>query len=80
MATRETLQALVERQLIHQMVRTIILCDDPETRERDVDALRTFITYADPSLDVSQIDGLTRMVLQHLHLWDMLARVRAVGA
>jgi len=80
MAKRESLQAQVERQLIRQMVRTIIMCEDAGAREREVEALRTLIAYADPTLDVDLFDGLTRLVLQHLQLWGALVRVRAVGA
>jgi hypothetical protein len=75
----ETLQAVGERHLIREIVRTIILCEDAEAREREIAALRTLVEYSDPTLDVNQFDGLTRLALQHLQLWGTLTRVRAVG-
>lgn len=80
MAKVETLQAKVERQLIHQMARAILICEDKEAREREIEALCILVTYVDPSLNVALIDGLTQRILQQLQLWGpLIDRRRGAG-
>jgi hypothetical protein len=64
----ETLQAILERRLIGQMVRALDGAVGQQ-RESHLRALRDLVQYADPSLDARLFDEWTEERLRRFNLW-----------
>lgn len=64
----ETLQAILERRLISQMVRALDGAVGQQ-RESHLRALRDLVKYADPSLDARLFDEWIEERLRRFNLW-----------
>lgn len=69
MTTIESLQAMLERQLIGQLVRSLESAPSRPQAERSMYALRDLVAHADPSLDARQFDAWTEGRLRRWGLW-----------
>lgn len=69
MAEVESLQAMLERRLIKDMIRAIAAVTNEDERTRQRDVLADLIEQADVSLDSSRFDAATRLGLERLGLW-----------
>lgn len=72
----ESLQAMLERRLIGQMVRALDGSTDGQQRERHLRALRDLVQHADESLDARLFDEWTeaQLRLSGLWVWDRSPR------
>lgn len=69
MTSIESLQAMLERQLIAQLVRSLEAASARPQAERYINALRDLVTHADPTLDARQFDAWTEARLRRCNLW-----------
>jgi len=69
MSQIETLQAMLERRLIGQMVRALDAATDGQQRERRLRSLRDLVQHADQSLDARLFDEWTEARLRQSGLW-----------
>lgn len=69
MRTVESLQAVLERQLIRGLVRATLAASREGERLSHLAALDDLVRHADPSLDSASFDDWTRMCLKRFGLW-----------
>lgn len=69
MASVESLQAMLERRLIRQLVRSLAGAANALQRECYLFALRDLVQQADPSLDARLLDEWTEGQLRRWDLW-----------
>ena len=69
MTSVESLQAMLERQLIAQLVHSLESATGWQQAERYLSALRDLVAHADPTLDARQIDAWTEARLRRRDLW-----------
>ncbi len=65
----ESLQAILERRLIRQMVASLEEAPSREQRERHLGTLRDLVLHADTTLDARLFDEWTEARLRDCGLW-----------
>lgn len=65
----ESLQAILERRLIRQMVAALVAAESQQQQERHLRALRDLVQHADQSLDARLFDEWTEAHLRRCGLW-----------
>ena len=77
MATIESLQAMLERQLIKGLAQAHAAAETEVERQRHYAALADLIEHVDPTLDVTLLDPITAARLERLGLWACWQRAAA---
>jgi hypothetical protein len=65
----ETLQAVLERRLIKQLLFAVAQAEDDERRNRHLEVLTDLVLHSDVALDPSRLDAWAKAYLVRLNLW-----------
>lgn len=65
----ESLQAVLERRLIKQLLHAVAQTDDVEQRNRYIEVLTDLVLHSDVALDSSLLDAWVKAYLVRLDLW-----------